>query len=78
MENRIVGRPGRLLKTLGLLGLTAGAALTLQVTAEGKRSPSERAGPTNRGRRVGEGAGVFRWRAYALRLQGRFYGHTLI
>jgi hypothetical protein len=41
MENRIVSRPSRFLKTLGLLGLTAGAALTPQVTAEGRLSPSQ-------------------------------------
>ena len=40
MENRLVSRPGRLLKAVGLLGLTAGTALSLQATAAGSVSPS--------------------------------------
>jgi len=40
MENRMVSRPSRLWKLLGVLGSTAAAAVALQVTAEGAASGS--------------------------------------
>jgi hypothetical protein len=45
MENRMLCRPNRLLKTLGMLGLTASAFLALQVTAKGQGSSPNSTSP---------------------------------